>query len=253
MRQLRTWIALTVLSAPLVVSCSDENDPDTTADTGAATVDDGGESDAARGEDDGGDVSRDGGTGGSEAGSAGADGGSQDASGNGDAASSSSDAASSEDSGGSAELTDSQIGAVTSAANNGEVAQANAALPKLSNADVKAYANSMVAMHSAAQTRQAALLQQKQITPQENPTSTMLKQDSDKIVAELSAAAASAVDSLYIDHQVEVHGSVLELLDQVLIPSASDADLRAELVATRGEVRTHLNEAKQLQEALGAP
>jgi putative membrane protein len=145
------------------------------------------------------------------------------------------------------DLTDPQIGAVISAANTGEVAQANAALPKLSNAQARAFAEQMVTMHGAAQTRQAALLQQKSITPVENTTSMQLKQESDAIVAALNAASAADVDKLYIDKQVEVHTKVLGMIETVLIPSVDDADLRAELTAIREEVRSHLQQAQQIK------
>jgi predicted outer membrane protein len=46
---------------------------------------------------------------------------------------------------------------------------------------------------------------------------------------------------------------VLALLDQLLIPSAEDAELRAELTTTRGEVEMHLKRAEQIKAALGAP
>jgi putative membrane protein len=142
---------------------------------------------------------------------------------------------------------------VTSAANTGEIAQAEAALPKLSNAPAKEFATSMIEMHGAAQSRQSALLQRKQITPQENPTSTALKQESDAIVAALMAASATDVDRLYIDKQVAVHSKVLTLLSDVLIPSADDSELRAELTVTRGEVEMHLKRAEQIKAALAAP
>jgi len=148
-----------------------------------------------------------------------------------------------------AELSDPQIAAVTSTANAGEGAQANAARPKLTQPDAQAFADMMVAMHTAAQTRQATLLMQKGITPQENPVSTQLKQESDAIVAQLSAATAP-VDLAYMEAQVMVHQKVLTTLDTVLIPSADDAQLKAELTTSRGEVSAHLSMAQAIRNKL---
>lgn len=265
MNQLKTWttIATTILS--LSVGCSDEKDSDTTSDGGNSLGDGGGKGDASLG---GPDAGREGG---SDASSTNADaGGGNDGSASADSAQSDQDGSTRTDGGdagttdgasggdgasadAATDLTDPQIGAVTTAANTGEIAQAQAALPKLSNAQVKAFANSMVEMHGAAQTRQSALLQGKQITPQENLTSTALKQESDTIVAALMAASATDVDRLYIDQQVAVHTKVLGLLDTVLIPSAADSDLRTELTTARGDVQTHLTQAQQIKTALGTP
>lgn len=149
------------------------------------------------------------------------------------------------------ELTDPQIAAVTSTANEGEVLQANTARPKLTNPSAQAFADMMVTMHTAAQARQATLLMQKGITPEPNAISTMLKQESDAIVAQLSAAPAP-VDLLYIEKQVAVHEKVLSTLDTVLIPSADDAALEADLMTARGEVSAHLTMARTIRDQLAA-
>ena len=146
-------------------------------------------------------------------------------------------------------LTDAEIGAVTSAANTGEVAQGNAALPKLTNAKASAFATQMVEMHGAAQARQAALLAQKGIVPEENPVSAELKHDSDATLAALNGASAP-VDQLYVDSQVATHQKVLQIMDEVLIPSATDADLLSELRAARADVKSHLDQAEALQSEL---
>lgn len=230
MNQLSTSIAIVAFSAIVSTACTD--DSDNTGDAGrggdSGIGADSGPS-AGEGGDDDGDASA-----GSDGGDAGValDGGTDG----------SSDAA--------ANLTNPQIAAVTSAANTGEIMQAQTALPKLSNAEAKAFAMSMIDMHTAAQERQAALLQRKQIMPEDNPTSTALKQESDAIVAALMAASAPDVDQLYIEKQVDVHTKVLALLDDELIPSAEDAELRAELMTARDEVAAHLNQAEQVKASI---
>jgi len=150
-----------------------------------------------------------------------------------------------------ADLTDPQIAAVTSTANEGEVAQAMTARPKLTNANAQAFADMMITMHTAAQARQSALLMQKGITPEPNPQSTQLKQTSDAIVAQLNALPGNA-DVPYMDAQVTVHQTVLNTLDTLLIPSAEDAALKADLVTTRGEVSAHLSMAQSIRSQLAA-
>jgi putative membrane protein len=142
-------------------------------------------------------------------------------------------------------LSDAQIASITSTANNGEVAQANAALPKLTKPEAKEFATMMVEMHSAAEKRQAALAQEKGITPQPNATSAKLTEESNAIVQQLGAADADEIDRLYMQKQVDVHQKVLDTIDNVLIPSATDPALKQELQTSRGEVAMHLERAKE--------
>jgi putative membrane protein len=143
-------------------------------------------------------------------------------------------------------LTDAEIASVTNAANTGEIAQANAALPKLTNTEAMQFAKMMVEGHSAAQQRQAAMLQEKGLSPQAHPLSTELAQDSDEILEELSTADRDEIDQLYMEKQVEVHQKVLETLDEKLIPSATDPALQQELQASRAEVAMHLQRAREI-------
>jgi putative membrane protein len=227
---------LLLLSA---AACEDDDDNDSTTDENSAE-----KSDAGRTNSDGGGSSSD--AGGSDAGGsdAGASDGGASTEGDAGADASSGDAA-------SAELTDPQIAAVTSVANDGEVLQANTARPKLTNPSAQGFADMMVTMHTAAQARQSALLMQKGITPEANAVSAMLKQESDAIVAQLSAAPAP-VDLAYMSAQVTVHQKVLNTLDTVLIPSADDPALKADLMTTRGEVSAHLNMATSIRDQLAA-
>ena len=76
-----------------------------------------------------------------------------------------------------------------------------------------------------------------------------LRRQSDATVAELTAATAE-VDLLYMETQVAVHTKVLETLDAILLPSADDTDLKAELEATRDEVKAHLDHAQEILDEL---
>jgi putative membrane protein len=254
MRQTVRGIILiaTMVSAGLV-ACDDADDDTTTGTNNVGAGGDGGAGGRGGDTSGGGTAGAGGGTAGGEGSNAGAgsarDGGT---SGSDDDGAAQDDGAAGGDVDAAApevDLTDAQIGAVTTAANTGEVAQANAALPKLTHSDAKAFAQEMVTAHTAAQTRQAALLQSKGITPVENEVSMGLRQESDTIVAELTAATTE-VDLLYMEAQVAVHTKVLETLDAILIPSADEADLKAELEATRGEVKAHLDHAQEILDEL---
>lgn len=153
---------------------------------------------------------------------------------------------------GAQSLTDAQIAHVVMTANQGEVDLGNLAKDKAENPDVKAFANDMVTDHSAANEKGNQLTQQISLTPEENDLSTQLKSSVDQSKAKLdSTAAGAAFDKAYIDDQVTAHQTVLDALDNTLIPGAQNAELKTMLQNMRPTVAQHLDRAKQLQTKLG--
>ncbi len=104
-------------------------------------------------------------------------------------------------------LTDSQVIKVVSTANNGEIKQAETALPKLKTTEARQYAQMMIKDHSANEKKGQALANRLKLTPQASSISTSLQNDSDKIVAKLSRSATPDKD--YMTSQVEVHRKVV--------------------------------------------
>jgi putative membrane protein len=88
------------------------------------------------------------------------------------------------------------------------------------------------------------------LTPEENPTSTQLKQGGEQSAVQLGGLSGAAFDRAYIDHEVEYHQTVLDAIDQTLIPNAQNADLRALLEQVRPAIAAHLEHAKRLQTEL---
>ena len=85
------------------------------------------------------------------------------------------------------------------------------------------------------------------VTPQDNPTSRSLKEGGDKNLARLKALSGAAFDEAYIDNEVAYHQQVLDALDKVLIPGATNAELKALLVKVRPAFVAHLEHARSLQ------
>ncbi|MET0389649.1 MAG: DUF4142 domain-containing protein [Polyangiales bacterium] len=145
-----------------------------------------------------------------------------------------------------AALTAPQIAAITSTVNKGEISMGELALERSRDAPVREYAQMMIDMHTAAESRQLALLQQLAVTPAENPVSVQLQRDADVMASDLQDASDADFDTAYVEGQRDVHAKVLTLVDEQLIPSAREATLRDELTKTRGEVQQHLDLAEQL-------
>ena len=89
------------------------------------------------------------------------------------------------------------------------------------------------------------------VTPEDNPTSQSIKKGGDENVASLKTLKGAAFDKAYIDREVAYHQQVLDAVDKTLIPSASNAELKALLVKVRPAFVAHLEHAKHVQSSLG--
>lgn len=146
-------------------------------------------------------------------------------------------------------LTDGQILKVLSTANMGEIMQANAALPKLQNSQVRSFAQGMIKQHGANEQKGQALGNRLQLVPQVSHTSNALQADSNQIVTKISQAN-SAVDKDYMMSQIMVHSKVLQTIDTQLLPNAKNPELRNMLVETRSAVAMHLKMAEQIKSSM---
>jgi putative membrane protein len=147
---------------------------------------------------------------------------------------------------GAVDLSDGQILTVANTLNAGEVEQAQAALPRLVDENVQAFANDMVTEHTAAQQDLQSFAQT------HSELATQLANRGAANVAALTAAPAESVDALYIDQQVSAHGEALQLIDQLI--DAVDAPLlEAQLVTLRSSVAAHRNRASELAGLPGQP
>jgi putative membrane protein len=147
-------------------------------------------------------------------------------------------------------VSDAQIAAIVLAANTVDSTGGEMAQQKATNADVKKFGQTMVTDHGGVNKQAVALAGRLSLTPEENPTSTQLKQGGQQSAAQLNGLSGAAFDRAYIDHEVEYHQTVLDALDQTLIPNAQNAELKALLQQVRPAVAAHLDMAKGLQTKL---
>jgi putative membrane protein len=147
-------------------------------------------------------------------------------------------------------LTDAQIVTVTETVNKGEIEQATLAKSKSKNPEVKSFASHMITEHTKASQQGKQLAKAEKLVPEDSATAQDVSAKGESTLATLKAADKTTFDRQYIDAQVEQHQTVLQLIDDQLLPSASDAELKAQLEKTRGMVQAHLEAAKALQDKL---
>jgi putative membrane protein len=147
-------------------------------------------------------------------------------------------------------LTDAQILQVTHTANAGEVAQAKDALARTKDPRVKAFATMMMKDHSDADAEGIKVARGASITPAASAESLLLESEAKTAMSDVDTKSGADFDKAYVDAQVKGHKGVLDLLDQKLIPMASNPDVRGYLAEVRPKVAMHLQHAKDLQSAL---
>lgn len=149
-------------------------------------------------------------------------------------------------------LTDAEIVAVTSTANNGEIDMANLAAKSATNADVKNFAAMMVTQHKDMETKGKALAAKAKITPADSDASTALKTDVQSTITSLKTQKGKDFDKAYMESQVKAHRDVLNLFDNKLLPNAQNGDLKTLLTDGRSHVAAHLAKAEEIQKKLDA-
>ena len=148
-------------------------------------------------------------------------------------------------------ITDAQIASIVLTANQVDVDAGKLAVEKASRDGVRTFGQLMVSDHMGVNKAAVDLATRLKVTPADNPTSQALKDGGAKNLAKLRALDGAAFDKAYIDHEVAYHQQVLDALDKVLIPGATNAELKALLVKVRPAFVAHLEHAKREQTALG--
>jgi putative membrane protein len=145
---------------------------------------------------------------------------------------------------------DAQIAAIVVTANQVDIDAGKLAASKSHNADVKGFAERMITDHTGVNKAAVDLVTKLKVTPEDNATAQSLKAGGEKNVENLKGLKGAAFDKAYVAHEVAYHQQVLDAMDQVLIPSAQNAELKALLVKVRPAFEAHLAHAKKIEASL---
>lgn len=147
-------------------------------------------------------------------------------------------------------IDDAQIAAVVVTANQVDIDAGQFAYSRSTNDKVKEFAQLMVTDHTGVNKAATELVARLQVSPQASPTSEALKSGGEKHLAHLKALKGAAFDRAYIDHEFTYHQQVIDALDTVLIPGATNAELKALLIKVRPAFIAHRDHAKRLQSTM---
>ena len=146
---------------------------------------------------------------------------------------------------------DAQIAHIVVTANQVDIDAGKLAQQKSTKAEVKAFGKQMVTDHGAVNKQAVALVTKLKVKPEDNATSQSLKSGGDANVKKLKGLKGAAFDKAYVDQEVTYHQAVLDAIDNVLIPNAKNAELKALIVKVRPAIDGHLQHARMMQASLG--
>jgi putative membrane protein len=125
-----------------------------------------------------------------------------------------------------------------------EVQFGNLAIQKTTNTQIKDFANMMVKDHGKANDELMAIATTKNIT-----LPTMLDDEHQKKMSELSGRSGNDFDKTYVDAMVDGHKKTLKLM-QDEAKDGKDADLRAFAAKTAPIVQSHLNMITKIHDGM---
>lgn len=143
-------------------------------------------------------------------------------------------------------LSDNQIVQVMHTINKAEIEQAREALQRSTDPQVQAYAQQMILDHEAADAQLTALGRTAGLSGDSSELSRQLEEQASNLQQALNDLEQASYDDAYLSAQTQIHQQTLQILDQVLLPSVSNPELRSVLSDVRPRLQQHLEHASTL-------
>jgi putative membrane protein len=146
-------------------------------------------------------------------------------------------------------MTDANIVAYLDEANMVDSAAGKLASTKGTSKDVQAFGKMMMGEHHALREQGQALAKKDNITPEPASNDTTKQMGEHTSATMTSMAKGAAWDKAYIDHEVDVHQSVLDNA-KAAHDQTQNADLKALIEKASPVIQKHLDRAKEIQKKL---
>jgi putative membrane protein len=146
--------------------------------------------------------------------------------------------------------TDPQIAHIAYTAGVIDIEAAKLAVEKSKTKEVVDFANSMLADHEAVNVQALDLVKKLNVTPEDNDTSKALAAAAAAKRDELSKLDGAAFDKAYIENEAAYHAQVNGALETLLIPSATNPELKSLLETGLKLFQGHQQHAEHAAAAL---
>jgi putative membrane protein len=148
---------------------------------------------------------------------------------------------------------DPNIVAVMMAMNQADIDSANLALTKSKNNNLRAFAQQVIAAHTAIQNSIQQMVPKTNLTPADNAFSGWLKSQSAQVKSKLSSSNGSSFEKYYAADEIQFHQLMLDSIKATLLPNVQNADLKAAITSAQQIVTTQLANAQKLDDIVNAP
>ncbi|MBS0565291.1 MAG: DUF4142 domain-containing protein [Proteobacteria bacterium] len=145
-----------------------------------------------------------------------------------------------------ADLNDAQMADVAYVADNIDIRQAHLALALSDNADVRAFADTMIADHTAVNEQALALLKKLGVKPEDNFLSQQLLKGAADTMTKLSALRGADFDRAYAANELAYHKTVNGVVGDDFIPHAKNAQVKALFEAGLKIFKAHEKHAEKM-------
>lgn len=149
-----------------------------------------------------------------------------------------------------AKLTDPEIASIAVTANQVDIDYANIAKSKSKNAEVLKFANTMAKDHQSVIDQAVALVTKLGVTPQDNATSQSLMSGATETKTMLNSKSGADFDKAYVDNEVAYHKAAIDIVENTLIPNATNPELKSLLESALPLFKEHLAHAEMVQKNL---
>jgi putative membrane protein len=146
---------------------------------------------------------------------------------------------------------DPQIAAIVVTANQVDIDAGKLAKSRSKSKDVKQFAQQMITDHGAVNAQAVDLVKKLNVKPEESDTSRSLRTAAKQTEVKLGKLKGAEFDRAYMRNEVAFHQQVLDAIDKVLVPNASNAELKGLITKVRPAIAAHLDHAKMLQTSVG--
>ncbi len=147
----------------------------------------------------------------------------------------------------SAKLSDPEIASVAVTADQIDIDYAAIAKEKSQNADVLKFAETMAKDHQSVNDQAVALATKLGVTPQDNATTQSLLSGAATTKEMLNSKTGADFDKAYIDNEVAYHKAAIGVVENTLIPDATNAELKSLLQTALPLFKEHLAHAEMVQ------
>ena len=144
-------------------------------------------------------------------------------------------------------VTDGNIAAMVLALNNTDISYARLAPARAEREDIRKFAERMLTDHTGVNQLVTNLMTKLDLEAEDNVASLDMRDESAEKRDLMREMSGYRFDSTYIENEISYHRKFLSQIDNVLLPSARNAELKGLLTAVRPAVASHLAHAEQVR------